>query len=254
MKYNSRYIDLIFQKASSDLKAESRRGTLGLLWWILEPVLYVGVFYIIFSLIFKRGDEAQISSLLTALIVWKWFDSSVRQSSMSIVNNTGLIRQIHIPKVILPFMVVTTSAMKFIIIFMVLIVFLISTNGAPTAFWISIPLVMFVQLVVCLAVGCLLAALVPFLPDIRMIIDNGMTLLFFLSGIFFNINNVSSDLKFYLYLNPMVGLIESYRLVLIENKWPDFNMLFIIFIASSFVLFVAQKILFKYDREYMKVL
>jgi len=248
------YITLIYQKSLSDLKAEARRGSLGILWWIVEPLLYVSVFYVIFSLIFDRGGDNAIQNLLTGLIVWKWFDSCVRQSSTSIITNAGLIRQVYIPKVILPIMVVMTGTMKFAIIFAILLVFLTINNGIPSSSWLTLPIIILIQFVVSLSIGAFAASIVPFFPDLRLLIDNGMTLLFFLSGIFFNIETVSVELQGYLYMNPMVGLIESYRTVLLNNELPDFKMLTIILSVSLLVLFLAIKLLARYDREYIKVI
>jgi len=238
----------------SELKAEARRGSLGILWWIVEPLLYVSVFYVVFSLIFNRGGDDTIQNLLTGLIVWKWFDSCVRQSATSIITNAGLIRQVYIPKFLFPVMVVMTSTMKFAIIFTILLVFLTISNEEVTTSWFTLPIIILLQLIVSLSIGAFAASIVPFFPDLRMLIDNGMTLLFFLSGIFFNIKTVSIDLQAYLYLNPMVGLIESYRTVLLSNQLPDFKMLATILSASLFVLFLAIKLLARHDREYIKVI
>lgn len=247
-------ISLIYQKAISDFKAEARRGSLGILWWVIEPLLYVLVFYVIFTLIFQRGSEGSVLNLLTGLVVWKWFDSSIRQSANSITTNVGLIRQVYLPKVMLPAMVIVTTTLKFFIIFIMLLAFLIFQGHEPSATWLAIPIIIVVQAVVIFAIGGFLAAIVPFLPDLRLLIDNGMTLLFFLSGIFFDINNVNDQLQSYLNTNPMVGIIDSYRLVLLNNQWPDFRLLLTTAVFSSLLLFLAYFILTKYDREYMKVL
>jgi lipopolysaccharide transport system permease protein len=248
------YLALIYQKSLSDFKAEARRGSLGIIWWLLEPLLYVGVFYVIFSIIFHRGDESSIVNLLTALVVWKWFDSAVRQSSNSISSNVGLIRQVYLPKIMFPLMVITTATMRFLIIFPLLIVFIILQGYEPSIVWVAVPIIMIVQLMAIFAIGGFLAAIIPFAPDLRMLIDNGMTLLFFLSGIFFDINNVSPNIKFYLYMNPMIGIIESYRDVLLDGQWPDLTMLFIIATVSMLGILLACYILNRFDRQYLKII
>ena len=248
------YIQLVFQKAVGDLLAEARRGYMGMLWWVVEPVLYMSVFYIIFVKVFQRGDENFVFFLLTGLVVWKWFATTVPQCANSLKANVGLIRQVYIPKSVLLGMVATASTLKFLIVFVLLLIFLMLTAVQPSPVWISLPILLLLQLFMMLAIGGVLAALVPFLPDLKLIIDNGMMLLFFLSGIFFDISGVSSEMKGYLYLNPMVGLIEAYRDVLLEGMWPDWALLGKIFIASSVMLVVGWSLLKKYDRVYAKVL
>lgn len=248
------YLALIYQKSISDLKAEARRGTLGILWWIVEPVLYMAVFYVIFYLVFNRGDEGAVYSLLTGLVAWKWFDSSVRQSASCISASVGLIRQVYIPKAVLPAMVVFTNTFKFLIILVILMLFLSFTKGSVSFAWLSLFPVMLVQLLTILAIGGLFAALVPFIPDFRILIDNGMTMMFFLSGIFFDIGATSEKIQNILYLNPMVGIIESYRVVLLDGGWPNWILLSKVTLFSLTVLALAGYLLKKYDREYLKVI
>jgi len=248
------YVALIFQKALGDLVSEARRGYMGMLWWVVEPVLYMGVFYVVFAMVFQRGGEGFVPFLLVGLVVWKWFATTVPQCANSLTANVGLIRQVYIPKVVLPGMVATASTFRFLIVFLLLLLFLAAVGVSPNVTWISLPVLLLVQLFMMLAIGGVLAALVPFLPDLKLIIDNGMMLLFFLSGIFFDISHVSAEMKTYLYLNPMLGMIDSYRQVLLEGIWPDWWMLGKIFMGSCIVFALAWMLLSKYDRVYAKVL
>jgi len=254
MRSTTHYFSLIIEKSTADLISEARRGYMGVLWWIIEPVLYMSVFYLIFVVLFKRGDENAVPFLLTGLVVWKWFATSIPQSSNCISANIGLIRQVYIPKLVFPGMVVATSTMKFLIVFVLLVAFLLITGKSPSTAWLSIPLLMGVQLLMMLAIGSVLASVVPFLPDLKLIIDNGMMLLLFLSGVFFDISSVSSEMKGYLYLNPMLGIIENYRSVLLEGVWPDWFLLGKVLVASLAGIALGWHLLQRFDRIYAKVI
>ena len=251
-----KYFDpaLVIQRAFSELKAESRRGSLGILWWVVEPLLYVSVFYVVFTMIFKRGGEDSVASLLTALVVWKWFDNAVRQSSSSITSNIGLLRQVYISKLMLPSMAILTSTLKFLLVFCILIIFLLITGHELSLPWLSIPFLFLVQISTIGALSYILAAIVPYQPDLRMLIDNGMTLLFFMSGIFFDIKSVPENISTYLKFNPMLGIIDGYRSVLLKGVWPDMVLLFIIFAGSILGLFVGVFLLKRFDKEYLKII
>ena len=99
----------------------------------------------------------------------------------------------------------------------------------------------------------LVGAITPFLPDIKVIIDNGMMLLFFISGVFFNINEVQEPLRSYLLLNPMAGLIDEYRNVMIRGIWPDSGRLAIVLFLSFVLGALALTLLKKMDHKYGKV-
>lgn len=93
----------------------------------------------------------------------------------------------------------------------------------------------------------------PFVPDLKIIINNGLTLLFFISGIFYDIGHLPADIRFYFYLNPMATLIENYRLVLIEGAWPHWGTIGVSLVMSLIGLTIGLYLLTRYDRVYPKL-
>jgi len=254
MQRHSHYFFLCLEKVKADLLSEIRSGYFGILWWVIEPLMYMAVFYIVFEFIFYKGDENRIAFLLIGLVIWKWFASTVSRSSNCIAVNMGLINKVYIPKIIFPVIVLITNTIKFIIIFILLIGILLFSGIEITKVWISIPLLLFIQLFFIFAVGSFFSAFVPFLPDLKLIIDNALMLLFFLSGIFFDINAASPPLKSYLFLNPIAGLIDNYRKVILHGIWPDWSYLQILFYFSIVMILACVFLLKRYDREYPKIL
>jgi lipopolysaccharide transport system permease protein len=250
----NQYLLLILQKSTSDLVSEARQGYLGMLWWVIEPVLYLSVFYFIFVVVFDRGGKDTVSFLLTGLVVWKWFASSIPKCSNSIPANGGLIKQIYIPKIVLPVMAILTTTVKFFIVLLLLVVFLLVIGYQANNSWYALPVLVFIQFLLTLAIGSTLAAVIPFLPDLRMIIDNGLMLMFFLSGVIFDFSAVPPEVKTYLSFNPMLGLIESYRSILIAGTWPDWEYLVYVLIASVLCLFLGCYLLSRFDRIYPKII
>ena len=92
------YLELITVKAWADLKSEASRAYIGFLWWFIEPVLYMGSFYLLFGLGLKMGGDNFMYFLLCGLLPWKWFSSSLSNGSLSIIANAGLINQTYLPK------------------------------------------------------------------------------------------------------------------------------------------------------------
>ncbi len=254
MFLKKQYLLLTLQKSISDLVAEARQGYIGILWWVIEPVLYLSVFYFIFVVVFNRGGRDDVAFLLIGLVIWKWFGSSIPKCSNSISANVGLIRQIYIPKVVLPGITVLTTTFKFSIVFLLLVTFLLALGYDVNITWLSLPVLVLVQFAVILSIGSILAAMLPFFPDLKFIIDNAMLLLFFLSGVFFDFSAVSPEVKNILYLNPMLGMIESYRAVLVYGHWPDWGLVGYIFVGSLVCLAIAWYLLNRFDRVYPKII
>jgi lipopolysaccharide transport system permease protein len=247
------YIDLIWYKTYADLRVEASRGYLGIFWWVVEPLLYMSVFYIVFGILFQRGGPDYVPFLLIGLVAWRWFDNTIKLGSGSLITNQGLMQQVYVPKIVFPTVTVVTNTVKFLIVLAILLVFLLLYGIVPGPTWLALPILLGIQLLFIVAFTWLIASIVPFLPDIRVIIDSGMTLLFFMSGIFFNIESLPKHLADYLRINPMTVLIESYRRVLIQGTWPDWGRLGAVAVISVVVLYASFRLHRRFDRQYTKI-
>jgi lipopolysaccharide transport system permease protein len=247
------YIDLVWYKAYADLRVEASRGYLGILWWVLEPLLFMGVFYIVFGIRFQHSGKDYVAFLLVGLVAWRWFDNTIKLGSNALIWNMGLMQQVYVPKIIFPTITVVTNTVKFLFVLVTLLAFLLLNGDLPGATWLALPGLLAIQLLFIVASTWLISAIVPFLPDIRVIMDSGLTLLFFMSGIFFDIASVPAQLATYLRLNPMAILIESYRNVLIRGVWPDWGMLGLVVVLSVIILLVSLRLHLRYDRQFAKI-
>ncbi|MDC1287775.1 ABC transporter permease [Gammaproteobacteria bacterium] len=249
----SNTLELILYKAYTDLKAESARSYLGFMWWILEPVLYLCAFYVLFVLVLQRGGPNFVPNFLCGVVVWKWFASGIQGGAQAINANLGLLQQVYVPKFIFPVITVLGSTARFLPVFGIFIIFLLLYGIPFHATWLAVPIVMLAQFCLVISLAMLVGAITPFLPDLKTVIDNGIMLLFFISGVFYDINEVQEPLKSYLLLNPMVGLIDEYRNIMIRGIWPDTLRLAII-MGSSIVLGTLALVLLKrLDHRYGKV-
>lgn len=251
---NRYYLELIWYNALAELRAESARAYLGFLWWVIEPVLYMIAFYIVFAIVFQRGGEDFVPFLLCGLVVWKWFGSAIVFCSNSIPSNAGLMRQVYLPKYLFPMIVLLNSTIKFLIIFCLLILFLLVYGITPTLAWISLPVIILIQFLLIASIAGFVASMVPILPDIKLILDNVLMLFFFLSGVFFDISAAPDKVQGYLNLNPMAVVINSYRTVLIDGAWPDIASLGVIAFVSIIGLVFVYRIFKHYDHVYPKIL
>lgn len=245
--------ELILYKAYADLRAEAARSYLGLLWWIIEPILYLSAFYILFVLVLQRGGPDFVPTFLCGAVVWKWFDSGLKGGSHAISAHRGLLQQVYVPKYIFPVIAVLGSTARFLPVFMIFAIFLLLYGIPAQITWLAAPLVMLTQLCLVMALAMLVGAITPFLPDLKPAIDHGMMMLFFISGVFFNINDVHEPLKSYLMLNPMAGLIDEYRNIMIRGIWPDTGHLAIILFSSIALAALALVLLKQMDHKYGKV-
>lgn len=249
-----KYLELIWYKSLAELNAEAARAYMGFFWWVMEPLLYMVAFYVAFGTGVRGGGVSMLLFLLCGLVPWKWFASSVQNGSNAIQANSGLIQQVYVPKYVLPWVVLIVNTIKFLIIFTLLVILLVATGHMPGMVWLALPMVALVQLLVTAALTSLLAAFVPLLPDLKLVVDNGILVLMFLSGVFMDISRLSPKLRVILEINPMVPVLSSYRDILLKGRWPEWGGL--IWGLVFFLIFysIAGYVLRRYDRAYIKLM
>jgi lipopolysaccharide transport system permease protein len=249
-----RYLELIWYKGLADLNSEASRAYIGFVWWVLEPLLYMTAFYVAFGLGLRGGGPHMLFFLLCGLVPWKWFSSAVNNGGGTIQANLGLIQQLYLPKYILPWIVLVTSGIKFLIILALLLLLALFVGDGPSLAWLALPVLILAELAFTLAVAALAASVVPLLPDLGLIIDNGLIVMMFLSGIFFDVKTIKPEIRPFIEANPMVAIITGFRDVLMKGSWPDWLGLGEVFLVSAAIYAVAHAILRHFDRIYPKVM
>ena len=247
------YLDFIAYRAIAELKRDSSNMYLGVVWWILEPVLYMAVFYLVFGIGLKKGGLDFALYLLCGLVPWKWIDSTVRTASGIIVASPGLMRQIYFPKWILPGYIILANTYKFFIIFFLFVLLLLFCKVPVTVTWLALPMVMAVQLLFVSSLSLMASALVPILPDLKYAVQYGMTMLFFMSGIFFDVTELGEPVKTWLHWNPALVFIESFRSILLNESWPDWHVLQHVSGLSVSLFIFSSLLLYKLDAYYPRV-
>ena len=248
------FYDLVIQNAKAGLRAEASRGFLGMLWWVIEPVMYMGVFYTVFAHLYQRGNENYVWFLLTGLTAWKWFHATVNTGASSLIAGAGLMNQVYLPKIVFPLTNIVVNAFKFLFILILLLIFLQFTGNKSSWPWVLLPILVLVQLLLTTAITCFLAAIMPFFPDMKVILNNILTMLFFLSGIVFDIRTLPASVQKYLMLNPMAAIITNYRFLLLNGVPPDWLQLFMIMLFSFVILLLSIWLFRRYDCLYPKII
>lgn len=231
-------------KAFAILKSDARKNYLNFAWWVLEPLLLMTVFYVVFGLLLQKGGEGFELQLIVGIVAWQWFAASITQSMLSIIRERGLIQLMPIGKWVFPSTVLLVNLIKHSIVFLLLLVLLFIVSG-PGLNWFYLPVVIFAQLSLISAISYSVAAIVPFIPDLKFIITPGIQMLMFCSGVFYSVYVLPEQLQAMFLLNPIANLIEQYRMILLDQVPPDMYSLSVITLGSLgwtlFVLLMMKK-------------
>ncbi len=221
----SQFLELIWTKTLFSLRSEVHRNYLSYGWWILEPLLYMVVYYVVFGLLLQRGGEDFPAFLLTGMIPWMWFMKAVGSSSNSIIAGHNLMLQVGLPSILFPLVSILHSTLKQLPVFALLICFVLLQGYSPGAHWWALLPVIIVQALLIIAFACTVAAIIPFMRDLSYIVPTGLTFLMFLSGIFYDYKTISAEWHELFLLNPMAFILNCYREIFMQGTIPDLTTL-----------------------------
>jgi len=248
--------ELIWFRAYADLKSEASRTYVGILWWILDPVMQMGIFYLVFGVGLRGAGRTEnfVQFLLIGIIIWRWFATSVNFSSGAIMQNRNLVLRLDIDKWVFPATLILGNAFKFLIAYAILIGFLMFSGMPLTLHYLELPLVLVVQLTFICGMAFVLAALVPLLPDLKNVIAHLLQLTFFLSGIFYEVDDMPEKFQWIFEINPMVLLIQANRAVMLEGQSPDWLPLAVVFGIGLVLVWAGVALMRSLNVVYAKAL
>ena len=199
---------------------------MGFLWTFLNPLLQLAVYTLVFSVIMRAGIEQYYLFLFVALVPWIFFSTSLQGGASSILNQKSLVTKIYFPREVLPISHVLTCfvnmLLTFVVIFIVLPFARISFN--PVAL-LCLPLIMLVELVLCMGMALLVSAVTVYLRDLEYILGILIMAWQFLTPVMYAIDMVPEELQPIFVINPMTPVIQAYRDILYYSRVPALSTL-----------------------------
>jgi lipopolysaccharide transport system permease protein len=214
----------------------------------------MSVFYVVFGILLGSKTDDFVAYLLVGLTCWQWLKSCLTHGGQTILTGHVLMKQVHLPKIIFPVILILTDTVKFIFVFLLLLAFLWVYGYPPNFYYIMLPIVLLIQLLFILGFTLLLAAIVPFLPDLRFVVENLLQAVFFISGIVFSTEIIPEKYIDYFYLNPIASLVKAYRDILLYQQAPDAYLLLFITLISCVALAASIAIIKHFEYHYPKVM
>lgn len=242
---------LIRYLVAADLKRTHTDTLIGRAWWILDPLMQLAIYWILFALIFQRQIEDFALFLFAAILPWKWLASTLGDASTSISSRVSLVRQVQFPKIVLPAAAVGAGVNGFAFGLVALALFMIPYIHRLSPWILTLPLIAAVQLVFIFAVAIGVAALNAFYRDVGNILGHVLRLWFYMSPALWSLEMLpEGPVRTLLSLNPMAPILESYRRIIWGTEEiphgvaPDFAALAIVLVFSvilSAVVIVSFK-------------
>lgn len=219
--YQSR--DLLSSWTGRNIRARYQQSALGWLWAIFQPAAQVAIFSIIFTRIVPvdTGDIPYPVFSYVAIVPWTLLASSLADMSQSIVTNMGLVTKIYFPREILPVAAMLARLMDFGVavgLLLILMLYFRVPFYPPVLFFF--PLILAVQLLLIIGIGLGMAAANVFFRDVQSLLTLGLQLWFYASPIIYPVTMVPEQFRTLYFLNPMAGILEGYRDILLYQRAP----------------------------------
>lgn len=215
-----------------------RLTVLGWLWPLARQLAQVGVLVFAFSVVLDLGIPDYGVFVFTGLLAWSWFSDGVTRSAWSVIRDGHLLRHPTFPAQILPLTAVSVPLVDVLIGVPVLLTAVALTIGVP---WevVLLPLLALVQFGLIAGIGLLLASASVYVRDLPQVTAVGLLMLFYMTPVFYPLSRVPDDYRTLLQANPLVGIIDGYRAVLIEGRVPDISALVWPAVAAGLFLLIG---------------
>jgi lipopolysaccharide transport system permease protein len=214
-------IELILYSTYAELRAEAARSYLGLIWWVLEPAMMMGAFWLVFDVILKTGGPDYIPFLLIGMTLWQWMKSCITHGGYAIWSSLPMVRQVRLPPLVFPLIAMLSDTVKFFIIFALLLVILWLLGYPPNSAYWALPLLFVAIFLAAAGAGFIVSALVPLVPDLRFVIEQVLIVVMFLSGVIFPLDKVPEHLRWLMALNPVAVVMDDARGILMHGQLPN---------------------------------
>lgn len=220
------YREMLVSLVKRDLRGRYKGSALGFAWTFINPLLQLGVYTIVFSIIMRNGIKDYYLFLFVALIPWLFFSGSLIGGAGCIRGQGDMVKKIYFPREIIPIAHVTSQFINMLLsLVVVFFVLLVSGKGFNFVALLYLPLIMLVEYLICLGVALLLSGITVYLRDLEYFVGIISMLWQFMTPIMYGLDIVPERLMNVFFLNPMTPVIVAYRDILYYKTVPQVSTL-----------------------------
>lgn len=250
-----KYHNYTIYSAKSELKAEVANSYLNWVWWVLEPLCFMGVYTLIFGYFFKASEPYFTVYIFIGITVWDFFNKMVKSSVKLVKSNKPIVSKVYVPKYILIIEKMMVNGFKMSIGFAIT-AFLMLINRVPVSWnilWL-IPILLCLILVT-FGICSIVLHFGVYIEDLANLLNIVLRLMFYLTGVFYNLEKRAGEIGVYLnQYNPLAFLINAARDALIYCKMPNLLWVSLWLIIGMILSAVGIRLIQKNENSYVKVI
>ena len=239
------YRGVLYQLSIRDVRIRYKQAYLGIAWALLQPIITMIIFTIIFGKLagLESGDIPYPIFTFVGILPWQLFSVSLTKASLSLVSSANLLKRVYFPRIIIPIAAVLPNLMDFILGLIVLACMMFWYRESINISWniLYLPILTFLALLTAVSTGLWLAAVNVKYRDVRHIVPFMIRAWMYASPVAYSSNYVTGKWRLLYALNPMTGVIQGFRWALVGGERPD-----ILFLLSLLMIIFTLFFGFRY--------
>jgi lipopolysaccharide transport system permease protein len=244
------YRELLYFLVWRDIKVRYKQTVLGVAWIVLQPVVSMVVFSVLFGALLKvpSGGVPYPIFSYAALLPWNYFAGSLNRSSSSVVGSAGLVTKVYFPRLVIPISGVLSGLLDFAIAFLVLIGLMAYYRITPTPAVVFLPFFLLLAMVTALAFGLWLSSLNVRFRDVGYLVPFVVQIWMYLTPVIYSAEIIPERFRPLLGLNPMTGVVVGFRWALLGEHLSDAaapGPLFFVSVVVTLLVLISGLVFFR---------
>ena len=247
--------ELLFLLAWRDIKVRYKQTLLGALWVVIQPLLTVAIFTLVFDRVGGVPSDGVPYPLfsLAGLVVWSYFSTGLVQAANSLVNNVPLLTKVYFPRIFIPAAALLAAAVDLAISLVVLVVAMVGYGVTPGPRLLAAPFLLVMAVVSTLGVSAGLGALNVRYRDVRYVLPFLVQLLLLATPIAYPASVVDQPWRALLAVNPMTGVVEGFRWAVLGTDSDPAALVAISAVSAVVTLMAGVAYFFRAERTFADV-
>ena len=245
------YRDLFYFLVWRDIKVLYAQTILGFLWAILQPLIQIVIFTVIFGTVAKLSTDGVPYVLFSsvAIIPWTYMSQAMTQSSQSLIQGSGMLGKIYFPRLLFPITPALSRLVDFGISILIILCLLLYYGVSPTWNLLFLPLFLILMMLIPIGGGLWLSTLAIRFRDVKQAMPFLIQMLMYGAPIVYSASSIPEKYRLFYSLNPIVAVVEGYRACLLGTPmpwiyiWPGILTAAILIVSGAFYFKRMERII-----------